>query len=649
MRLVPAGALLGVVALCMTSSASAASGAATAASSSAKAEPAYVDGVVLVGYTQRTAKVVTQRLEAGVHAKLLRTVGDGTRVLRVAKGQVPAIVAQLRKLANVRYAEPNYILRADAVTPADPSFGELWGLHNGGQTLHCAPACFGSAAGTADADADVPEAWDISTGGISTTVGVVDTGVDYSHPDLAANMWSAPREFTVTIAGTTITCPAGSHGFNAITNTCNPMDDHYHGTHVAGTIGAVGGNGVGVTGVSWNTRMMGLKFLGAGGSGTVTGAINAIEFAIQANAAVGANVRVLSNSWGGGGFSQALLDQITKANTSNMLFVAAAGNDGRNTDTTPNYPSSYTAPNMVAVAATDNSDQRASFSNYGVASVDLGAPGVDILSTSLGNTYRWLSGTSMATPHVSGTAALILSVCDLDTAALKADILGTVDLIGSMTGLTTTGGRLNANRALRACAAPPVSPPLTPADLTATAGNAHVQLMWTTSTGAASYAVKRSLTPGGPYVTLAGGLTATSFTDTGVTNGTTYHYVVSAVNGDGESPNSSEASATPTAPVPNFTLSVTPAKRFVPAGQTRTYTVSMARSGGFSGGIRLSVTGLVRGMTATFSPNPVGGASSKLTVRTRGITPRGTYALTITGTGGSHTRRATATLVVTRP
>jgi subtilisin family serine protease len=189
----------------------------------------------------------------------------------------------------------------------------------------------------------MPEAWDISTGGTATTIGVVDTGVDYTHPDLAANIWSAPRAFDVTIGGTTITCPAGSHGFNAITNTCDPMDDHNHGTHVSGTIGAIGGNSVGVTGVNWSTRIMGLKFLSASGSGTTVGAINAIEFAIQANAAVGANVRVLSNSWGGGGFSQALLDEINKANASNMLFVAAAGNEGLNNDTTPQYPSGYDA------------------------------------------------------------------------------------------------------------------------------------------------------------------------------------------------------------------------------------------------------------------------------------------------------------------
>jgi subtilisin family serine protease len=639
---------MGVIALCMTSSASATSGT-TAASFAGGATRAYVDGVVLVRYAEHTSKVAQQQLEAGVQAKRLRTVGNETRVLRVAKGDVAATVAHLRKLPNVLYAEPNYILHANAVTPADPSFAELWGLHNTGQTLGCSTSCFGTATGTGDADVDMPEAWDISTGGTATTVGVVDTGVDYAHPDLAANIWSAPRAFDVTIGGTTITCPAGSHGFNAITNTCDPMDDHNHGTHVSGTIGAIGGNSVGVTGVNWSTRIMGLKFLSASGSGTTVGAINAIEFAIQANAAVGANVRVLSNSWGGGGFSQALLDEINKANTSNMLFVAAAGNDGLNNDTTPQYPSGYDAPNIISVAATDNRDLKATFSNWGATTVDLGAPGVDILSTTRANTYSWFSGTSMATPHVSGTAALILSVCDLSTAALKADILTTVDPIASMSGRTTTGGRLNANGAVRACAPPPVSAPPAPTDLSATAGNASVSLAWTSSAGAASYTVKRSAAAGGPYATVASGLTAASYTDTGLANGTTYHYVVSAVNTGGESPNSGEASATPQAPVGGFTLSVTPAKRFVPAGKTRIYTVAVTRSGSFSGSVALSIAGLAKGMTATFSPNPVGGASSMLTVKTRSVTPRGTFVLTVTGIAGSVTQTATATLVVTRP
>src|SRR5207247_6416930 len=198
-------------------------------------------------------------------------------------------------------AEPNCIFHT-TLKPNDPSFPQRWGLQN---------------TGTPGADISAVPAWDITRGSTSNVVGVVDTGIDYDHPDLAANIWSAPFAFSVTIAGQTINCAAGTHGFNAIANTCDPKDDNNHGSHVSGTIGAVGNNGIGVVGVNWTASIMGLKFLDKNGSGSTSNAINAIEFAIQAKALFGvaANVRVLSNSWGGGGFSQALLNQINKANT----------------------------------------------------------------------------------------------------------------------------------------------------------------------------------------------------------------------------------------------------------------------------------------------------------------------------------------------
>ena len=407
---------------------------------------------------------LTSILQAEAAENVDRVAGiGGMGVLRFhsSSKNVATLIGELSARPDVQYVEPNYIVRAIA-TPNDPYFSQLWGLHNTGQTILGQP-------GKPGADISAVEAWDISTGSRANVVAVVDTGIDYTHPDLAANVWSAPRTFIVNIGGLPIVCPAGSHGFNAITNLCDPLDDNGHGTHVSGTIGAVGNNGVGVVGVNWTASIMGAKFLTASGLGLASDAINAIEFTIQAKAAFAAtgeaNVRVLSNSWGGGGFSQALLDEINQANANDMLFVAAAGNGSSNNDLSPFYPASYKAPNVVAVAATDNTDALASFSDFGATSVHLGAPGVNIFSTRPFANYSYESGTSMATPHVSGSAVLILSRCSLNTANLKAVVLDNVDPVPSLTGMTVTGGRLNVNKAIRACSASTnptlgLSPPL---------------------------------------------------------------------------------------------------------------------------------------------------------------------------------------------
>ena len=349
-----------------------------------------------------------------------------------------ALLNILKNVPGVTLVEPDYIVKSNN-TPNDPNFGSQWDMYN---------------TSTPGADIGTTLAWNISTGSTANVVGVVDTGIDYTHPDLAANVWSAPSQFTVTLSWGSITCPAGSHGYNAVARTCNPADDHSHGTHVSGTIGAIGNNGIGVAGVNWSTRIMGLKFLDSTGSGSVSDAIDAIEFGLQAKTIFGsaANLRVLSNSWGGSGFSQSLLTEINKANTADVLFVAAAGNNASNNNTSPTYPASYTAANMVTVAATTNTDGLASFSNYGSTTVHLGAPGVNILSTLPGSAYGYFSGTSMATPHVSGAAMLVLSRCSLNTAGLKNAILSNVDIVPSLQGITTTGGRLNVNRAIRSCA-----------------------------------------------------------------------------------------------------------------------------------------------------------------------------------------------------
>lgn len=411
-----------------------------------------VPGEVLIRISGSASSSDLSQIEALADAdrdEVLSEVANGTiRRLHSRSQNTDALVAALSHNPRVDYVEPNYVVYAFA-TPNDPRYGELWGLKNTGQVIQ-------GFAGTAGADIKAEGAWDVTTGTRTVVVGVVDTGIDYNHTDLAANVWSNPGG----IGG----CAAGTHGFNAITKSCDPNDDNNHGTHVSGTIGAVGNNAVGVVGVNWATSIMGLKFLNAAGSGTTADAISAIDFGVKAKIA-GVNVRVLSNSWGGGGFSQALLDEINKAGANDILFVAAAGNDASDNDRTPHYPSSYNSDYIVAVAATDNNDQLASFSNWGATSVDLGAPGVDILSCQPGNLYQYLSGTSMATPHVSGAAALILAKSNLAVLSLKSQILNNVDPIPSLSGLVLTGGRLNVCKAIGSTtcggAPPDTTPPTT--------------------------------------------------------------------------------------------------------------------------------------------------------------------------------------------
>lgn len=344
----------------------------------------------------------------------------------------------------VEYAEPNYYVRV-ADLPDDARFSEQHGLHNTGQLR-----------GTPDADIDAPEAWARSIGSSQVVVGVIDTGVDYRHVDLAANLWVNPGE----IAGNQLDDDGNGviddvHGFDARSGDGDPMDEQFHGTHCAGIAGAVGGNGLGVAGVNWNVSLMALKFLDGNGRGTVEDAIAAIDYAVAQRRA-GVNLRVLSASWSGS-FSLALQDAIDEAGAAEILFVAAAGNgNGSDNDRVPVYPASFPGDNIVAVAATDVNDDLAYFSNFGATSVDLGAPGYSIVSTTPGDTYQALSGTSMATPHVAGAAALLLSVDpSLTTAQLKELLLSTGDPRPALEGVTVSGRRLNLARALEA-AGPPV-------------------------------------------------------------------------------------------------------------------------------------------------------------------------------------------------
>ncbi len=364
------------------------------------------------------------------------------------------VAAQYAAMSDiVAYAEPNFeiklndpvqnetprdLVHRETATdgPNDPMFADQWALNNLGQD-----------GGTRRADIDALEAWQTTTGSEEVVVAVLDTGVDYTHEDLRENMWMRPSNV-----------PAYSddelgefndlRGYNGTDAAADPMDDNGHGTHCAGIIGAEGDNNIGVTGINWKVKIMPLKFLGRGGFGSTDDAIAAINYAIDRKKA-GVNLRVISASWGSRSRSKALEDAIRAAGEAGILFIAAAGNDGTDNDKRPHFPSNYDLPNVLSVAALDRSDALASFSNFGGKTVHVAAPGKDILSTWLNNGYREASGTSMATPYVSGVAALIIANDpNISVKDLRKRVLETGDKLAVLNGRTASAGRICAANAL---------------------------------------------------------------------------------------------------------------------------------------------------------------------------------------------------------
>jgi subtilisin family serine protease len=332
----------------------------------------------------------------------------------------------------VEFAEPDYLLQA-AVVPNDPHFasGLQWSLRNS----------------TPGKDINAPAAWDILNSAPDVVVAVVDTGIRYTHEDLAANMWRNPSEVpnnNVDDDGNGIIDDV--HGINAITGSGNPMDDGDHGTHVAGIIGAVGNNGKGITGVAWNVKLMACKFIASDGFGFTSDAVDAIDYAIDHGA------HVINASFGGGGYSSALFAAIQRARAAGIIFVAAAGNEQLNIDSFPTYPASYSLDNIVVVGATTRTDAfDASYSNFGANGVDLFAPGSSIYSTwgSGDNAYRSETGTSMAAPHVAGAAALMRArYTNLTSSEIINRLMASVDVLPGLSGKCRTGGRLNLSKAL---------------------------------------------------------------------------------------------------------------------------------------------------------------------------------------------------------
>jgi subtilisin family serine protease len=357
---------------------------------------------------------------------------EGLELVQLPTGtNLQNAITTYRQNPNVLYAEPDYIVHALGA-PADPLFPQQWGLQNTGQL-----------GGLAGADIHATQAWTQTTGSSNVVVAVIDTGIDYTHNDLAANVWSSTSGYSGTLNGVQINCAAGTHGFNAVAGTCDPMDDNGHGSHVSGMIGAVGNNSIGVVGVNWTVQIMPCKFLDASGSGQTSDAITCLDF-VKAMKDLGANVVAANNSWGGLDFSQALADEIQVLQQDGILFIAAAGNDFESNDVSPVYPAGYFLPNVISVAATNRFDNLAYFSDIGLHTVAIGAPGQEILSTTPNNTYTVLSGTSMSTPHVTGVAALLAALNPkLDWRGIKNLILAGGDTLPALAS-TVTGKRLNA-------------------------------------------------------------------------------------------------------------------------------------------------------------------------------------------------------------
>lgn len=332
------------------------------------------------------------------------------------------------------YAEPDWIVHAVETVPGESGFSQLWAMRNTGQT-----------GGTPGADIKATMAWDQGTGSQDVLVGVIDTGVDYTHPDLQANIWTNWAENT----GTSGVDDDGNglvddiHGYDFAYDDGDPLDGDGHGTHTSGSIGASGDNQTGVYGVCWSVTIVPIKFLDDSGSGYTSDAVSGVYYATRLGC------RLTSNSWGGGGYSQSMYDAIADAGNHGILFVAAAGNSGRNMDKVASYPAGFSNENIISVAATDHNDQKPRWSNYGATTVDLGAPGVGIVSTLPDSAYASWSGTSMATPHVSGAVALLWSLRPGAThLQIKKKILSSVDPVASLAGKTVTGGRLNLYRAV---------------------------------------------------------------------------------------------------------------------------------------------------------------------------------------------------------
>jgi subtilisin family serine protease len=395
---------------------------------------------------KNTKQLNIQSIETQLGGKIINRIPD-TQIVVIKKEyfQSQAIVLEsLNSSSIVERAEPNYIYRINRL-PNDPEISKLWGLKNDGQEDSS------NKAGVLGIDVSAEKAWDIETGSDKVLVAVIDTGLDYNHKDLKANAWTNETEAQgkVGVDDDKNGYVDDIHGYDFVNKDGDPLDDHGHGSHVSGTIGAKGNDGQGIVGVNWDVKIMGLKFLSSDGSGSLDDAIAAINYASKAG------VNIMSNSWGGGGASELMKEAIQAANAKNIVFTAAAGNHSGDNDATPSYPASYDVPNVISVAAINNIGGLAYFSCYGKRTVHVAAPGVNVYSSIPGGYDSW-SGTSMATPHVTGVTALLLAKePNLTAEEVRARLIRTSQPLSGLKNKVAANGMVNAFFALTDQVAPP--------------------------------------------------------------------------------------------------------------------------------------------------------------------------------------------------
>jgi subtilisin family serine protease len=492
----------------------------------APASDNYAPGEVLLKFREGTSQIAANKANSSVQAVLMGNPGPSKiyHVKLPSNTSVEEAIEEYMKDPNVEFAEPNYIRSTQAIAA---EYAQLWAISNTGQTVD-------GVAGLPDADMDVLQFWTNSGVNASSTmiIAVIDTGVLLTHQDLAANIWTNTLEIANSIDDDGNGKADDINGWDFVNNDANPTDDNGHGTHVSGIIAADGTNGVGITGVMQRAQIMALKVCDSTGLICNTSdIIDAIDYATSRKRDKGENVRIINLSLGGLGFSQSEYTSISQARAAGILVVAAAGNSSADNDypLTASYPASYDLDNIISVAAIDQNDALASFSNYGFVSVDVAAPGVNVTSTYYSSTssYAFLDGTSMAAPNVSGVAGLLWAVNGGWTyTQVRNAIINNVDHKLCLSGIIASGGRVNAEQARNS----PIVDLATPTGLTATsASSTAINVSWTDTASEEGYNIYRKLCAGAcSSYSLIYTVTSTSKLDTGLNPGTCYSYHVRA-------------------------------------------------------------------------------------------------------------------------